>query len=107
MSVSATDAPALFAGLTLGELDELIMRLTAAYRALVISGPLFDPFRAETRDLLADAHRAWLAVYARASRPDSVPGPRHEPRPTPRPPGHRRVGGIGGEHGDGEAEVGS
>ncbi len=102
MTESATDAPAVFAALTLYELDELVLRLTAGYRTLVISGPLGDPFRAEIRDLLADAHRAWLAAYARTSGPDSIPGPRHEPRRAPSPPGRRRVGRMGG---DGEAEA--
>jgi hypothetical protein len=85
MPVSATDAPALFAALTLYELDELIMRLTTAYRAQVIFGRLFDPFRAETRDLLADAHHAWLAAYARTHGSGSIPELSHDPGPVPRP----------------------
>jgi len=97
MTVSAADAPALFAALTLYELDELIMRLTAGYRALVTSRPLGDPFRAETRDLLADAHRAWLAAYARGPGLGSIPGPRHEPGPAPRLPGRRHAGRGGGQ----------
>jgi hypothetical protein len=85
MPVSATDAPALFAALTLYELDELIMQLTTAYRAQVIFGRLFDPFRAETRDLLADAHHAWLAAYARTHGSGSIPELSHDPGPVPRP----------------------
>lgn len=73
------------------------MRLTTAYRALVISRPLDDPLRAETRDLLADAHRAWLAAYARTPRPGSIPGPRHEPGPAPSHPGRRRADRGGGQ----------
>ena len=107
---AATGASALFAALTLYELDELIMRLTAAYRALVISRPLGNPVRAETCDLLADAHRAWLVAYARTPGPGSIPGSRHEPGPAPRPPGRRRAGrgggqGEGGQAGDGQAEA--
>jgi hypothetical protein len=104
MTVSATDAAALFGALTLYELDQLVLRLTDGYQVLVISGPLFDPFQAELRDVLADIHQAWLTAYARTLGPDSIPVPRREPRPTPRPPGGRRVRRMGG---DGEAESGS
>lgn len=63
--------PAIFEPLSVRELDQLDGLITAALRTVAMFRPLFDPLRAELRDLQFDLRVAWVYSFRR-EHPDRV-----------------------------------
>lgn len=59
----------LFASLSTRECDTLIAALVHGWRLTAAVHGLFSPIYYEMREVMYDAHRAWVAAYEREHRP--------------------------------------